>query len=234
MKVRSKIKTYPDGTKFIYNYDQPFQINYNLREFEKKIGRVKTEEERKRDLEESRRSNLFKTKRKVKDYVLSNEFTQFWTFTFGTEREDDERCFSRMRDWLKNQRRKHGPFIYLLVPERHKTGEIHFHGVLGGYPGELVDSGVKHEGNIVYNAVDWRHGYNTVTKIRSQEKAASYMTKYIVKDMDKNVVGKGKKKYWSSQGLREPVIEYFEDIPDISNAELQFDGDTCKIYQLTK
>lgn len=234
MKVKAKIKTYPDGSKKIYEYMLPYQKAINAEQFEKSLPRMKTEEQKKKDLEESRRSNLYKTKARIKDYILSNDFTHFITFTFATERNDDDRAFARMRNWLKDQQRKHGKFIYIVIPERHKTGEIHFHLVIGDYAGDLVDSGVKHGGNTVYNVVDWRHGYSTATEIRNKQKTASYMTKYIVKDMEKNVVGKGKKKYWSPQGLKKPVVEYFEDIPDMSNAELHFDGDTCKIYQLSK
>lgn len=69
-----------------------------------------------------------------------------------------------MNDWLKNRKKKYGRFDYIFIPERHKDGCIHFHGVTGGFKGEVVDSGVRDKGHIVYNCSDWRFGFSTITK----------------------------------------------------------------------
>ena len=37
-----------------------------------------------------------------------------------------------MSNWLRRMKRKYGKFDYIMIPELHKDGAIHFHGVTGG------------------------------------------------------------------------------------------------------
>ena len=39
------------------------------------------------------------------------------------------------------------------------------------------------------------------------KKTATYVTKYVTKEMQNSIVGKGKK-YWCSRGLRLPAVSY--------------------------
>jgi len=214
MLVKAKIKIYPDGTKKTYVYKNEFlktRLPSSERVFisEDKRTPEMIEEERKN----SERMNLIRTKNKIKDYCLSNDFDMFWTLTFAKERNDDQRCFNRLRDWLKYMKKKYGLFDYIFIPERHKDGCIHFHGVTGGFGGEMVDSGVKHANQTVYNCLNWKFGYSTVTVVRDQKKTASYITKYVTKELSQEIVGKGKKKYWASRGLKLPVEKYLDHNP---------------------
>ena len=36
-------------------------------------------------------------------------------------------------------RDRHGQFSYLLIPELHKSGAVHFHGLLGNVPADFVE-----------------------------------------------------------------------------------------------
>ena len=74
-----------------------------------------------------------------------------------------------MSNWLRRMKRKYGKFDYIMIPELHKDGAIHFHGVTGGLNAVICDSGVKHKGVTVYNCTDWNHGFTTLTKIRDKE-----------------------------------------------------------------
>src|SRR5699024_1599705 len=46
------------------------------------LGPQLTEEEKQAKLEESRRENLYKVKRKITDYIRNNDFDTFYTLTF--------------------------------------------------------------------------------------------------------------------------------------------------------
>ncbi|MFF9830608.1 hypothetical protein ACI2LD_18035 [Enterococcus casseliflavus] len=187
----------------------------------------KTDDEK--ELEKIR--NLWKIRTKIKDYVLSNEFNYFWTLTFDSDRYNYAVAFEKMGRWLERMRKKHGKFDYIMIPELHKDGAIHFHGVTGGLNAVIRDSGVKHKGVKVYNCSDWDHGFTTLTKIRSREKTASYITKYVTKEMQNSIVGKGKKKYWCSRGLRVPAVEY--SVQDLGlGLQPDYENDTCLIYKI--
>lgn len=231
MKVyKTKIKSYPNGDKVYTVYKNSVYAELCAENEQLPISVFEEKSQDEKDLEKLR--NLWKVRTKIKDYCLSNEFTFFWTLTFsGLDRYDNELCFLKLSKWLESMRKKHGKFNYIFIPERHKDGAIHFHGVTGGFKGVIVDSGVRHKRVKVYNCSDWVHGFSTLTKIRNQKACANYITKYVTKDLDQEIVGKGKKKYWSSRGLRLPAVEYSSfDLgrglePDYENA-------SCYIYKL--
>ena len=176
----------------------------------------------------------FRIKRKIKYYCVANEFDLFWTLTFDDRKvnaKNYEYSRKQLQAWLKYQREKYGKFDYIIIPELHKDGAIHFHGVTGGLNAPIVDSGVKHKGSKVYNCFEWEHGFTTLTKIRNKEKTASYVTKYVTKKMQNSIVGKGKKKYWLSQGLRKPDIT-FTDLNLAPDLKPDFQNDMIAIYKL--
>lgn len=45
--------------------------------------------------------SIRRTRKKIKDYVLCNEFGLFATFTFREDRYDVDRCKTRMARWEK-------------------------------------------------------------------------------------------------------------------------------------
>ena len=228
-RYKTKIKEYPNGTKVytVYNTALLIAETDNSIHFSEPLKNEKTEEE----LQLEKNRALWKIKTKIKDYILCNDFDYFWTLTFDSDRYNYAVAFEKMGKWLEKMRKKYGKFNYIMIPELHKDGAIHFHGVTGGLNAVVRDSGVKHKGVKVYNCTDWQHGFTTLTRVRSKEKTATYVTKYVTKEMQNSIVGKGKKKYWCSRGLRLPAVSYTdlnfgEDlIPDYKN-------DVCSIYRI--
>src|SRR5699024_374964 len=92
-----------------------------------------SEDEKAIRLEESRKQNLYKTKSKLRDYARNNHFDKFWTLTFDPKicGESDDYRFDEMEKWLHKMRKKYGRFNYLAAPERHKSGQIHWHMKIG-------------------------------------------------------------------------------------------------------
>lgn len=77
-------------------------------------------------------SSMNRTKKMLYDYGRSNVWEWFFTFTFKNDfdRTDYEKCKQKMSYWLKDCRRRYCPNMkYLLVPELHKDGAWHFHGL---------------------------------------------------------------------------------------------------------
>ena len=234
MIYQTKIKMYPDGSTVLTVYKNAKVYRGSAekenRDFDDNVSlssEPKTDEEK----EYEKLKNLWRIKTKIKDYILSNDFNYFWTLTFKDDRYDYDLAFKKMGKWLEKMRKKYGKFDYIMIPELHKDGAIHFHGVTGGLNALIVDAGVKHKGAKVYNCLEWEHGFTTLTKIRSREKTASYVTKYVTKEMQNSIVEKGKKKYWCSRGLRKPDIT-FTDLNLTPDLKPEYENDICAIYKL--
>jgi hypothetical protein len=137
--------------------------------------------------------------------VEYNDFELFTTFTFKKYRHDQDKCCRTMRDWIKNQKRRVGSFEHLIIPEFHADKQaLHFHGLLQGYSGELIDSGKKTKrGQNIYNIKGYRSGFTTAVKINPEEyeRVARYVTKYMTKDMPERF---GQHRYWRSSGMKSP------------------------------
>lgn len=204
-----------------------------------------TEEERL----ENQKSYMFKVKNKIKDLVLNNHFDMFWTLTFDPKKCDeateDEYRFEEMRKWLNKMRTRHNrksdkPFMYIAIPERHKSGLIHWHMVTGNLKPNLVDSGKTYKQQKIYNCIDWEHGFSNVQMMRSKSKISNYVTKYITKDLLNTPARKNKRKYWSSNNLTLPtvygasddsVMNFLRDEHD-KVVKPNYSNDVCDIWVL--
>lgn len=167
--------------------------------------------------------SLKRAKAKIYDYARANVWEWFVTLTFNPEkvdRYDYAACTKKLSKWLNNMRTDAGTgenLKYIVVPERHKDGAFHFHGLFAGCGAlQIVDSGhVTKSGQKVYNIGRYRFGFTTATKVDNNEAVTKYITKYTTKDLMEHT--KGKKKYWASRNLDLPI----EDVYILDNAEKQ-------------
>lgn len=177
-------------------YYNPF-----TREFET-IEREKIKDESRSKLVSNNRA-----KQKIYEIARSNMWEYFITLTFKEDRYNYELLTKKLSKWINNVRTNYAPGMkYIFVPELHKDGALHFHGIvsnIGNLP--LVDSGhTDKNGNPIYNIDCYKMGFTTATKVTDSGRVASYMTKYITKDLIS--YSKGKKKYWASKNLNKPCI----------------------------
>lgn len=159
-----------------------------------------------------------KIKRKIRYYCQANEFNLFWTLTFDDEKVDAKDypyAKQRLRAWLKYQRETYGKFDYIFVAELHKSGRIHFHGITNNFNPPLVEARssktnrlIKKGGLQIYNAPTWKNGFSTVSKIQDKNRTASYISKYITKDLMAIPTGYKQPRYFVSRGLKQPEIEF--------------------------
>lgn len=119
----------------------------------------------------------------------------------------------RLNKWLSNRVERKG-LAYVLVPELHKDGAIHFHGFMNASALKLVDSGRKWNRKIVYNVADWKIGFTTAVKLTgSYMRACNYILKYVRKQTSGGMIGG---RYYLHGGhLKEPVVRYIRwlDVP---------------------
>lgn len=153
-------------------------------------------------------SSMHRAKASVRDIALCNHFTHFFTGTLNpsvVDRYDTEAIYKKVSNFLRNSVHRKG-FQYLIVPERHKDGAIHFHGLctLGSMKvaratnPQGVELSTNH-GQPIYNLLDWRLGYSTCIEIdENYERTCNYITKYITKDSEK-IFGKW---YLSSRNIQ--------------------------------
>lgn len=130
----------------------------------------------------------------------------FITLTLNKEcidRYDAATIIPRLQVWLSNMVKRHG-LKYILVPEHHKDGAIHFHGFINDAL-RVIDSGVKQNGRQVFNLPQWKFGFTTAIELYGDYDAAvGYVCKYIAKEQDKI----GGRWYYSGGGLARPEVEY--------------------------
>lgn len=87
------------------------------------------------------------TKKKIFDLAYNNQdlFQYFITLTFdlpGSTYSHDI-VLSKLTNWLDTQRKQNPNMYYLLVPELHKSGRLHFHGLFGNCPNWSFSSAIN-------------------------------------------------------------------------------------------
>lgn len=177
--------------------------------------------------ETSDERSIRRTRRVLHDYVKCNDFDLFVTFTYDpkkVDRYDVFTCYIKMRTWIHNQVRKNPDFKYILVPEHHKDGAIHFHALMANHPFSLKRTNVIQENKRVYNITAFRFGFTVATFLPqddpdSKAKAGNYIAKYITKDMVKI---HNKHRYFASRNLQKPITRYNDIYNSGLHTELDF------------
>jgi hypothetical protein len=215
----AKIYTYPCGVQDIVASSSP---DFGTKGWEESGANAKLRapagaHERKssdpkgEDLERSMR----RARAKLRRLALANEFRWFVTLTIDPEKCDSfdgKAVVKKLNAWCSNMVQRNG-LRYILVPERHKSGRIHFHGFFNDCV-TAVDSGhMDRQGHKVYNLPQWSLGFTTAIELYDDyQKAVGYICKYVGKQGEKPA-GRW---YYSGGALAEPATTYAE----ISPAEL--------------
>lgn len=179
-------------------------------------------------------SSICRARSKVREYGLCNDWDYFATFTLNGEKQDRfdlSRWVIDFGNWIQNYKKKYGcsEFAYLIIPEQHKNGAWHAHGLLRGLsPDSLVEN--KH-GYLDLPYYAKRFGYISLDPIRDKRKCANYITKYVSKDAaaTARALEAGRHLYYNSRGLKgKEIIEEWE-----GDFESEWENDFVKIRWLT-
>ena len=156
---------------------------------------------------ESLRRSIYRARRALRDIAACSDFTHFVTLTLDAariDRYDYDAIIKRVNTWLSNAVARKG-LAYVLVPEFHADGAIHFHGLIRG---SLLFVGSGHEtaaGQIIYNLADWKFGFTACIEISGEyDRVCNYIMKYITKD-NRKVGGRW---YLSGGDISRPTVSY--------------------------
>lgn len=185
-------------------------------------------------------SSVSRTKRVILEKALCNPWEWFCTFTISADkydRHDLSGWYTDFSQWMRDQRKKGKPIQYLIVPETHKDGTWHAHGLFSGLSESDLISFKQMDKNGYRSSegrrlppklrnseyLNWmeymeKFGFCSFGKIQNHVAAGFYITKYITKDNDRMVQDVGLHSYYASRGLqgatkhldfygRDPVID---------------------------
>lgn len=156
------------------------------------------------EAEDAERS-MRRARARVRRLALANDFRWFVTLTLDpqkVDRYDPDAVVRKLNQWCSNQVKRRG-LRYILVPERHKDGALHFHGFFSDSL-EAVPSGhADKHGHMIYNLPGWTLGFTAAIEVYGDYPGAvAYVCKYIGKQGDKPA-GRW---YYSGGALCEPKM----------------------------
>jgi hypothetical protein len=177
--------------------------------------------------DEKLEGNIWRTKEKLFELAICNDWDYFFTGTLDPEKYDRsnlEKYHKDFTQFLRDQNKKYGCKIkFLVVPELHADGRSwHLHGFLSGLPEDQLQRfryGVDRmsaalaikvlNGDLVYNwtAYARKFGFCDLEPIKNAEAASKYVQKYICKDLARSVSDVGAHMYYRSRGLQEAEIK---------------------------
>lgn len=169
-------------------------------------------------------ASLSRTRSKVFELALCNKWEYFITLTLSPKngnRQDLKQFKRSLSKWLNNLNYRNGWNIkYMLIPEPHKNGSWHMHGLLMGVPDcMLVPFSVNDvlpykllaklkKGERIYNWPTYaeKFGFVSCDRIRDPEACAKYITKYITKELGERNAALNEKLYLCSHGLKRAKV----------------------------
>lgn len=169
---------------------------------------------------------LKKVRTNIIDLALNNDSWEYFiTLTFDdkfftNQTYSHEEAIDLLKKWINNQSHQNKCFTYLLVAELQSCGKLHFHGLISNVPKWKfkesrypLDYKIKSKrgkliiinGKQIYNLVNYKLGFTTISFIENTEKVSNYISKYATKDL---IRLKNKKRYWYSRNLEKPKQDF--------------------------
>ena len=236
-------------TWYLYRYGDGVKVVYL--KYGKEAPKRKIEQNTKplSQKEENTRlsQSVSRTKSTIFELAICNEFTHFCTFTQDENIVGDRFDLAKFRkdfaQFIRNENRgRENKIKYLVVPEQHKNGAWHFHGLLSGLTdqdlrkftlSEKLPMRIKKpimNGENVYNWDKYakKFGFFTATDIKSHVACSKYITKYITKEVVKNNLSKGQHSYFASQGLKRRELILRTDVEPCPITNWGFENDYIK------
>lgn len=200
-------------------------------------------------------NNLSRTRQTVQELALCNEWEYFFTGTLNQakyNRYDLQKYIKDLSQFIQDKRKQYNSDIkYLLIPEKHKDGAWHIHGLLSGISEEKLQMFeiTKKLPYFILNALqngisvfDWRSyskkfGYCSFSPVRDSYAITKYITKYITKDMLMRKSEKHKKLFYCSHGLQraETILKECVNDDRIHNFQdgfFTFSNEYCRLVDL--
>ena len=158
-------------------------------------------------------SNFSRARNMVLQYALCNPWDWFFTGTLDERkfnRYDLDKYQSQLSQFIRDKRKVYGSQIqFLLIPEQHKNGAWHIHGMLSGLPDTVIRKFRSPEPDKLIKGgfMNWpdyqeKFGFCSLGAIRDPIATAYYVVKYISKDIAQREKDLGKHLYFHSRPLK--------------------------------
>ena len=209
--TNGKLQIYPNGYCKLTACSDPIFVPPGLERVgnsadKKNVDKLVSDEDELAYSANSRSDNIRRARQMIFNICMLNDFSHFVTWTLDpgkVDRFDDLAVKSKFQNFLSNSVQRKD-LVYLFVPERHKSGAVHFHGLIkGNY--NMIESGTvavrerkkpvklataKRFGwtvlGPVYNVSDWRNGWSTAIELYdSRDRVSKYIAKYVTKESEK-------------------------------------------------
>lgn len=153
-------------------------------------------------------NNICRARSKIFEYAYCNDWDYFVTLTIDPNKYDryDLKVFQKdLGRFLNNYSTHHGSKIrYVLIPEMHKDGAWHMHGLVSGIlPKHLI---TNENGYLDFPMYRKKFGYCSLSSINSHEAVSKYITKYVTKELFS--LPYGQNLYYCSHGLKGKELLY--------------------------
>lgn len=212
----ARLKIYADGSKELLVASAPIFKEKGW-ELEKNSCADGENNSAKNDDENLSRA-LRRARIAVNDIARSTEFSYFVTLTLDkdkVDRYDASAIVKKLNTWLDNNVRRRG-LTYVLIPEHHKDGAIHFHGFFNDALPVVSSGHYDRNGHEIFNLPRWIYGFSTAISLYGDYRSAvGYVCKYISKQSEKI----GGRWYYSGGDIKKPTIELLDvDFSDVSDS----------------
>lgn len=225
LEYNAKIKRFPNGSEEVLICSKAIfrEDGWEASDHDVKQKRRKREKDAVSSAAAQARA-MRRARAAVRDLALCNDFRYFVTLTLDrakVDRYDMAAITRKLNCWLDNAVRRRG-LAYVLVPERHQDGAIHFHGFFNDAL-EVVYSGhTDGQGHEIFNLPAWSLGFTTAIRLYGDyASAVGYVCKYIGKQGEKP----GGRWFYSGGKLRKPDISY--GLLDFREAEAEGEYTFC-------
>lgn len=184
-------------------------------------------------------NNLSRARSRVFELAACNPWEYFVTLTLDPAKYDRYDLSAWRKDfaqWVRNYNRLNGCRVrYVLIPEQHKDGAWHMHGLMMGFPDGALTK--NEHGYLDWLAYSRKFGWLNLGKVRSHEGVSKYITKYISKDLNARKNELGAHLFYASQGLQ-CALEVWNGSASPASVTVPEDADRyeneyCAVFWLT-
>jgi hypothetical protein len=175
-----------------FEYGEPYYKDYAIRE---DWNKQKIRKEKEKDVKRSEYS-LKRSKNRIRRLINSNFdiFDKFITLTFADNEKNLDYCNYEFKKFIQRLKYIYTDLEYIVVVEFQERGAVHYHMLCNlGYVRNKTLQNI------------WKNGFVKINRIDRVDNIGAYVVKYLQKDLNDNRL-KGRKCYFKSKGLKEPII----------------------------